>query len=242
MHHRPTRLLLASVLGGAALALTAGTLLAGVASAHIEPDPAAAEAGSTTTIQFKVEHGCDGSPTTKVEIKVPTGATEVDAVEKPGWTAEASGGVATYSADSLNPDTPDTFGVKLKLPTAPAKVAFPVVQTCEKGSIDWIELTPAGGAEPEHPAPVVDVTASAPTSDEVAGDHDAQSHDETSASTDHGAVAASGIADSGLDTVAGERTPKRSNDAKSLIIGGIVAAVIVVVGGLAFTQLRKRSG
>ena len=244
MTNRPVRRLSAAVVAGAAISLVTMTLLAGAASAHVEPDPAAAQAGSTTMIQFKVEHGCDGSPTTKIEIKVPAGVSDAAAVAKPGWTDAVAGGVVTYSGGNLGPDTADTFAVSVKLPTAPGSIAFPVVQTCEKGSIDWIEATPPGGAEPEHPAPVVEVTAGAPTSDEVAGSHDAADtgHDEAS-SGDHDAAAsdASGVTDTGLDTVAGDPT-KKSDDNTGLIVGGIVAAVVVVAGGLGFTQLRKRSG
>ena len=38
-------------------------LAGGIASAHVDPDPIAMQAGTPGTVQFKVEHGCDGSPT-----------------------------------------------------------------------------------------------------------------------------------------------------------------------------------
>ncbi len=233
MTTRPLRASRAAVLAGAALSLVVVTALAGAASAHVEPDPAAAQAGATTTIQFKIEHGCDGSPTTKVEIKTPAGVTNVAAVDKPGWTGAVANGVVTYSGGRLGPDTPDIFGVTVKLPTSAGKLAFPTVQTCEKGSLDWIEPTPAGGSEPEHPAPVVEVTAGAPTSSEAAASHDQADtgHDQTTAS--------SAATNTGLDTIAGEGG-KKSSDNKALLIGGIVAAAVVIAGGLALTQLRKR--
>ena len=136
-----------------ACSLVAGTVLAGAASAHVEPKPAAAEAGTTTTIQFNVEHGCDGSPTTKVEIKVPQQVTDVAAVDKPGWSGTVAGQVVTYTGGSQDAQTATDFGVKVTLPASPAKLEFPVVQTCEKGSIDWIEPTPRRGSRARAPRP-----------------------------------------------------------------------------------------
>ena len=55
--------------------------IAGVASAHIDPDPTEAQAGSRLTVGFTVEHGCDGSPTTQLDMRLPDGVT--DALPEP---------------------------------------------------------------------------------------------------------------------------------------------------------------
>src|SRR4051794_41369043 len=65
----------------AAVVLFAG----GIASAHIDPDPIAMQAGTAGSVQFKVEHGCDGSPTTSMKFQIPAGGTHAAAGGKAGW-------------------------------------------------------------------------------------------------------------------------------------------------------------
>ena len=48
-------------------------------------------------------------------------------------------------------------------------MTFPAIQTYSSGEeVSWIEATPASGAEPEHPAPVLELAAA--TGDEHGGD------------------------------------------------------------------------
>lgn len=238
--HPSTRIIAAA---STALLVGAGLLFATGASAHIEPTPAAAQAGTTITVEFKVEHGCDGSPTTKLEIKVPSSATDVAPVPKPGWTASHLGEVVSYTGGPLGATTPDTFGLKLTTPKQAGELEFPIVQTCEKGSTSWISSTPPGGPEPENPAPVVEVTAGAPTSSEVAGPHNSDSvgsstdtsQTHTGPTTNH----TKGLVDSGLDTVAGPASAK-GDSTSTLIWAGVVSAVVVLAGGLALTRVRNR--
>ena len=58
---------LTSAVAAATVILVAG----GIASAHVDPDPLAMEAGTTGTVAFTIEHGCDGSPTTELEVRDP---------------------------------------------------------------------------------------------------------------------------------------------------------------------------
>src|SRR5690242_4021568 len=87
----------AALAGVVALVLLASASGAGAAPAHIDPDPTTAVAGATTTISFKVEHGCDGSPTTDLAIKTPAGSKGAIAVEKQGWSTSVADGVVTFT-------------------------------------------------------------------------------------------------------------------------------------------------
>ena len=78
--HRPATRRLAAALG-----LAAGVVLsAGPAGAHIHTDPEQAPAGSTTTVGFEVEHGCEGSPTVEVSIEIPQGVNDAQRGAAPG--------------------------------------------------------------------------------------------------------------------------------------------------------------
>ena len=138
-------------------------LLGGTASAHIDPDPIAVQAATSNTVSFGVEHGCEESPTTELQIQIPDRVADAQPVEKDGWTASVEAQVVTFTGGSLPADTPDDFAITFTAPTAPGEITFPIVQTCEVGQLDWIETPVEGAAEPEHPAPVVLVTAEEPT-------------------------------------------------------------------------------
>lgn len=60
----------------------------------------------------------------------------------------------------------DAFELSLKLPeTEGTTLAFPTIQTCEKGETAWIEV-PTDGQDPEeleHPAPALTITAAEET-------------------------------------------------------------------------------
>ena len=160
-------------LAGAAAALAAWVSPAG---AHVGTLDAEAPSGSYFTTAFMVPHGCDGSATTKVEVKVAEGVTSVKPQPVAGWTLattnrqidpplETEGGQLTETTDTVT-WTADAgnalpegglqmFWVTMKLPEADSgtSVAFPIVQTCEQGETRWIEPVVEGEAEPEHPAP-----------------------------------------------------------------------------------------
>jgi uncharacterized protein YcnI len=157
MQPRP-RTLLAPLAAAAVVALLA--LTGGPAGAHVEPDVASVPAGSTSTVQFTVEHGCDGSPTVKVEVRVPDQVTDADAVDLPGWTGAVVDGVVTYTGGSLPDAEEGQFGIRFTAPNEPGAVlTFPFIQTCEQGTLDWIEAD----EEDEHPAPTVVVGDPDPT-------------------------------------------------------------------------------
>ncbi len=67
-------------------------------------------------------------------------------------------------------ELPLTLGA---IPDGTATVDFKAVQTYDNGDeVRWIEPTPPGGEEPEHPAPVLYVTGEAPHDDGAAAAND----------------------------------------------------------------------
>ena len=142
----------------AAAVAVAGVVWGGApAFAHIDPDPKEAPAGSVQSVGFTVEHGCDGSATVQLDMRLPDGVT--DAVPEPpsGWTGGVDGRVVTFSGGPLPDDVEGTFRVRMTLPTAPgATIYFPFVQRCEQGEIHWIQL--GGDDAGDEPAPAMLLT------------------------------------------------------------------------------------
>jgi uncharacterized protein YcnI len=162
----------------------AAMLLTTAASAHVTVQPNEAPAGSYFHAAFSVSHGCDGSATVAVRIKLPDGVLSVKPQMKPGWTVDIKkkpvtgpqpslhGKTITETVDEVSwkggplPDSLyDTFGLIMKLPDAADKpLYFPVVQECETGMHRWIEI-PAGAQKRDdlrEPAPMVRLKPKAP--------------------------------------------------------------------------------
>jgi periplasmic copper chaperone A len=154
----------------AAAALGAAGALAGVtiAFAHITLENQQAPVGASYKAVLRVPHGCDGSATVAVRVRIPDGFIEVKPMPKPGWKLDVVRG--KYQTPMTVRGTKVTEGVTEvdwsggKLPDAyydefvlngfigdeaPAgqTMYFPIVQDCEKGTNRWIEI-PAAGAAP----------------------------------------------------------------------------------------------
>jgi uncharacterized protein YcnI len=152
-------------------------LTVGAASAHVTIQPNEGIAGGYLQASFSAAHGCDGSPTVAVRVKVPDGVISVKPQMKPGWNVEIKlrkiegtlpvlhGKTITETVDEVAwrggplPDNLyDTFGLLMKLPDTPGKLLhFPVVQECEKGVHRWIEIPAAGQNRDDlrEPAPAL---------------------------------------------------------------------------------------
>jgi uncharacterized protein YcnI len=201
---------------------TALVLLAGgIASAHVDPDPIALQAGTAGTVQFNVEHGCDGSPTKSMKFQIPAGVTGVAAVDKDGWTATVTGDTLEFTGGPLAADQHDHFDISFTAPTTAGDIHFPVIQTCDVGEIAWIEIPAEGAAEPETPAPTIKITEGPPTSADLtpAPETDEGATDATVVATDTGAV----------PTTVADTSDNSSNT--GAVVGIVIGAVIVVVGG-----------
>ena len=223
-------------------AVTAPFLVAGTAGAHISPQDPEAPAGSYFTTAFKVGHGCDGSPTTKVAIKMGDGVTSVKPQPVPGWNLTTTtrqldppidnhGTKITETVDEviweggpLPDDELQMFWISMKLPEGEAGTAveFPVVQTCETGETAWIEPVVEGQEEPEHPAPAVVLSA--------AGDdgHGDDTTTTTAAPEGDGEQASADVADDD------------GGSSNGLAIGGLVLGALgLLTGGVALARSGK---
>ncbi|MEI7059119.1 YcnI family protein [Nocardioides sp. CCNWLW239] len=165
---------------GAPAAAAVTFLVAAPASAHVTVTPTETAAGAYTVLTFSNGHGCEGSPTKQITIQVPEGINDVTPTRQPFYDVkvvtekldqpieDAHGNKLTerdarvvYTAKTPLPDGQrDAFEVSLQLPEKEGMLAFPVIQTCEKGETAWIEEAPEGSTEePENPAPAFEVTA-----------------------------------------------------------------------------------
>ncbi len=225
----------------AGLAAVGLLALAGPAAAHVTPSETSAPAGSYLKFDLRVPHGCEDAGTTKLEVQIPEGITSVTPQVVTGWTIErtieqlpeplddGNGGqitertsVITWTGGPLAHDQLEEFGLSVKLPDEPdTTLTFPTIQTCEDGSSTaWIEATPPGGEEPEHPAPAIALTA-------AAGD-------------EHGD-------DAGTATTMGEDDATEDEDnaddssARALAVTGIgLGAAGLALGGGALRRARSR--
>ena len=214
------------------LVATATTVLAtaGLASAHIHPDPLAMAAGTTGTVGFAIEHGCDGSPTTDLQIQIPDGVTGVGPVAKDGWTSTITGNVVEFTGGSLAADVTDHFDLALTAPAQPGDVHFKIIQNCAQGELDWIEIAAAGAAEPAHPAPTLKVTQGPPTSADLTPEP--ESTDAT------GTVVINAAAPTSTSIIA--VTTADSGNTGTIVVVAVVAAVVLIGGGVALA--RRRNG
>lgn len=147
--------------------------LAHPASAHVTLETQQAVAGATYKAVLRVPHGCGGSATTAVRIRIPDGMTGVKPMPKPGWqlTTEVGklavplddghGGQITegvreiaWSGGKLLDAHYDEFVFRGALPNRPGEMLwFPVVQECEKGVDRWIEIPAAGKSADDYKTP-----------------------------------------------------------------------------------------
>jgi uncharacterized protein YcnI len=163
------------------LRLTALAVLAAApAAAHVTLEQREAPANSYYKAQLRVTHGCKGSPTVRVRVRLPDGALSVKPQPKPGWKVETTKvklakpiedghgnkitevvGEVAWWGGSLPDDHFDEFAVMMRLPNRPGTtVYFPVVQECEQGAHRWIEIPAPGKSARDYrePAPALRLT------------------------------------------------------------------------------------
>ena len=143
-----------------------GAVISTACLAHITLENRQAPAGSTYKAVLRVPHGCEGSPTVAVRVRIPEGVYNVKPMPKPGWTietkkgkyakpyegghdAKVSEGVLelNWTGGKLPDDNYDEFVFRAALAgdlPAGKPIYFPVVAECEKGVERWIEIPAAG--------------------------------------------------------------------------------------------------
>jgi len=161
--------MLRSLLLGAAAALTSVTC----ASSHVTLETREAPVGASYKAVMRVPHGCEGSPTTAIRIRIPPGVIGVKPMPKPVWQlnivtgaypkpftlrgAKVTEGVTelSWSNGKLADTHYDEFifaSVLAEELESGKTIYFPVVQECERGVHRWIEI-PKDGEDSPEPAP-----------------------------------------------------------------------------------------
>jgi periplasmic copper chaperone A len=157
-----------------AAGIAAGAFLSvSSAFAHVTLDTRDAPTDSYYKAVFNVPHGCEGSSTTSIRIRLPEGLQSVKVQPKQGWKVSTvktklptpvTGGhgeaitetisEVSWTGGLLLDEHIEEFMMQIRLPNAaPGTVLyFPVVQECEKGVNRWIEL-PEAGKSLKQPAP-----------------------------------------------------------------------------------------
>lgn len=140
------------------------------ASAHVTLERQEAPVGSSYKAVLRIPHGCAGSPTTAIRVRLPAGIIGVKPMPKPGWQlttvigkypkpytlrgAPVTEGVTeiSWSGGKLLDAHYDEFvfvGTIAGELGGGQTIYFPVVQECEKGVHRWIEV-PTGKHSHSH--------------------------------------------------------------------------------------------
>jgi len=165
----------------AALAAALLFALPAAANAHATLETKQAPSGSYYKAVIRIGHGCDGSPTTAIRVRIPDGVVAVKPMPKTGWTLSTTEGPyatpyeshgksitkgvteVTWTGGTLPDAWYDEFVFQAKLPEKPAGTVIyvPIVQECEKGVNRWIEIPEPGKSADDYKAPAPGVTLTA---------------------------------------------------------------------------------
>ena len=223
-------------------------LAAGTAEAHVSVSADVRISGAYSALTFRVPNESDEASTTAVSVQLPqdTPFPSVSTRPVPGWTAkvvrerlpapvEVNGATlteavrtVTWTADddaAIGPDQYQEFSLAVGPLPAPGAVVLPATQTYSDGEVvRWDEPLPASGAEPEHPAPVLEVVEAAAASGGQSG--------------------STGSGGSGDEPVASEDATKgRSSDGTARWLGAVALTVSVLAAAAAGAALgRGRAG
>jgi len=229
------------------LLTTTATLVLGtsaVASAHVHVTSDSTTVGSDATLTFRVPTESESASTVKVVVTLPTDHPLLDVTPQlvPGFAAQVVDAtlpspvvvegttltkaphevVWTATAAGIPPEQFGDFGLLVEgLPDAP-ELVFPTAQHYSDGTVvQWDQPTPAGGTEPEHPAPTLVLTPAART-----------------ASPSGSATAATSAAQAGS---APAPVDGDSSATVGVWLGAIALVVAVAALALALTRGRPRS-
>jgi uncharacterized protein len=172
------------IIGAAAMAGGLIVMMAAPAFAHVTVSPDSAAKGGFATLTFQVPNEMDNANTVKIDLKLPDDHpfSSVSVQPRSGWTYQTTQknlptpvtnddgqqvtqytSEITWSGGQIKPGEFDTFVISVgTLPDNVDSLTFPVIQSYDNGQdVSWIDPTVEGQPEPEHPAPVVHLTAAA---------------------------------------------------------------------------------
>ena len=146
------------------------------AAAHVTLETQQAVVGTYYKAVLRVGHGCEGTPTHTIRVRIPDGMLNVKPMPKTGWQLmtqmgklaepidDGHGGKITegvrevaWTGGKLLDAHYDEFIFRGQLPKTGTLLHFPVVQECEKGVHRWIEIPAAGKSADDYkePAPAL---------------------------------------------------------------------------------------
>jgi uncharacterized protein YcnI len=208
---------LKTLLGAAVLVVAA----AAPAAAHVTVQPPEATQGGYAKLAFRVPNEEASANTVKLEVQLPTNATFRSVSTRPldGWTVTKTDTTITWEGGKIAPGQFQEFEISVgPLPTDVDTLEFKAVQTYDDGDVvRWIESAPAGGEEPDHPAPTLHLVAAA------------------------GATTTTTVAGAGAPAApsGGDRAGDDDGDGK--VVGAYVLAVVAVaLAATALVQARRR--
>jgi uncharacterized protein YcnI len=159
-----------ALIAGAMSALAISTAASSSAHVHVQADHPMR--GDYAILSFQVPNESEtGALTTQLSVALPN-VTAASTEVMPGWTARLDRdttagtvrGVSWTAAPGagIAPDQFALFRISVKLPDSDS-VNLPATQTYSDGTVvKWDQPTSPGGAEPEHPAPTLTLTAGPP--------------------------------------------------------------------------------
>ncbi len=236
----------AAVAGATALALSSPAL----AHVSVQPEGEAAK-GGYAVLGFKVPNERDNASTTKLEINFPTDHPLASVMPQPveGWDIqvtkskldkplemhgkkidEAVSKVTwTAKGDGIEPGFFQKFPMSVgTLPEDADELVFKALQTySNKEVVRWIEVPQKGQEEPDHPAPVL--TLSAATGDHHGTPGDDKASDSDSASAGKASARTSAASDDG---------DSGGTDTTARVLG--VVGIVVGAAGVAYGVLAGR--
>jgi periplasmic copper chaperone A len=199
-----------------AVATAAACMLVAPATAwaHLEPVPGQVVAGKTATVTFRVPNERPQAFTVGVRLELPAEfpLATVRVRTTAGWTAEVAKAKLDKPVMSGRTEITEAFrtitwtaapGMRIgagefaefavtmgPMPTTTDKFVINAVQTYDNGEVvNWNQPPAADGSEPEHPAPVLSLTAQNGAAAEEGGDsHATPASTPATASSDNTAL------------------------------------------------------
>jgi len=215
------------------------------ASAHVTVTPDSATQGGDAVLTFQVPGEEANAATTQVQLFLPTASPipVVDLKPMPGWTesvhrttlttpVQSDDGPVTDVVSDITWTAADTgsaiqngqfqqFEISVGPLPSVGELDFKVLQTYSDGTVvRWIDLQQPGAAEPDHPAPVLRLSA--------ASDAAAQTSP------------ASPTNPAGQTIPTTQTAQSKSNDARGLAVSALIVAALGLLAGVGALLRRPR--
>jgi uncharacterized protein len=248
-----TRLGAVSLLTGA-LILT----LPGTAGAHVTIAPDTVKGGSFAVVSFRVPTERDDASTTRVRVTLPKDEPigSVRTTPVPGWKItvdtralddpiEMFGeevddvvSTVTWSAtgNGIGPGQFEDFDVSMGPLPESGEMTFQALQTYSSGErVNWNQVAVDESVEPEHPAPVLQLTP--PAAEDGATSVTAEDADEAAEGTEGTAAGASGSSAKEGDTDVTAAESADTTSTVAVVMSG--AALLLSLAAMALAWKRR---